>query len=365
MAERVLVTGACGSIGPFVVDELVRGGYEVCATDLHGADFSRVEGSGCEVRPADLLDPGEALGVMRGADCVIHTAARMNFYMTRPEYMLANYHVTVNTCEAALAAGVRRFIHYSTGDVYGPPLYSPVDEAHPFNPVGLYGVTKTFGEQAAMRCHSEHGLPVSVIRPSAVYGPACAYVMGMLLGLPALISEAGVRELKIPREGFRANLVHVEDVAAASVFLLSQEEAAGEAYNVADDTVLCLGDLLELLMNSVGVRCRKVLPVSASLVSLFMRAGSHLPRSFFERVTGQLVKSWDRVVCRHKLVPAMQPRLDIGVTTFGRGDYVFDNSSLKALGYTFRHPDFKEGWKSSVRWYVENAWIPPFEPVDG
>ncbi len=168
MADKVLVTGACGSIGPFVVEELIRNGYEVRATDLPEADYRKIKEFGCEVQPADLLDLDQALEVMQGVDVVIHTAARMNLFMTRPEYELANYQVTVTTCEAAATTGVRRFIHYSTGDVYGPPRYSPVDEGHHCNPVGPYGVTKTFGEQAAMRYYRDRGLPVSVIRPSAV-----------------------------------------------------------------------------------------------------------------------------------------------------------------------------------------------------
>lgn len=188
--------------------------------------------------------------------------------------------------------------------------------------------------------------------------------MGMLLGLPVLISEMGVEELRVPREGFKANLVHVEDVAAASVFLIEKEQAIGEAYNVADDTTLPLGDLLEILMNSVGVRCRKVLPVPAQLISLLMRGGSHLPRALFSRATGVLTRRWDNVVCTHNLVPMLRPRLDPGITTFGRADYVFDNAKLKALGYRLRFPDLKEGWRQSVRWYVENEWIPPCEPIE-
>lgn len=364
MAEKVLVTGACGSIGPFVIKELLDAGYEVCATDLPSADHSKIKELDCEVREADLLDLDQAKEAMRGVDAVIHTAARMNLYMTRPEYELANYHVTVTTCEAAAASGIKRFIHYSTGDAYGPPRYSPIDEGHPFNPVGLYGVTKTFGEQAAWRCHRDRGLPISVIRPSVVYGPACAYVMGTLLGLPLLIKDMGIEELRIPSHGFKGNLVHVEDVAAASVFLVGKEEAIGEAYNVADDTTLTFGELLEVMLNSVGVRCQKVLPVPASLISVVVRAGSHLPRAFFTQCTRLLQKRWDTVVCKHSLKPLLQPRLDPGITTFGRGDYIFDTSKLKALGYQVRYPDFKEGWRESVRWYVENEWIPPYEPID-
>ncbi len=363
MAETALLTGACGSIGPFVLEELGRCGYEVRATDLPEADFSRLKGYACEVRPADLLRADQAAEVMRGVDVVVHTAARMNFYMTRPEYELANYQVTVNACEAAAAEGVRRFVHYSTGDVYGTPRYSPVDEGHPFAPVSLYGLTKALGEQAAVRCRRRTGLPLTVIRPSAVYGPSNAYVMGVLLALPVLIREAGVKTLPVPRGGFRANLVHAEDVAAASVFLLGKEEAVGGAYNVADDSVLAFGDILEVLLGSVGVRCAKVLPLPPWLSSLVVRAASRLPGAFFTRLNGYLRHRWDLLVCRYDLAPLMVPRFDPGFTEFGRGDYVFDNTALKSLGYRLRHPDFREGWARSVRWFAEQGWIPPLEPA--
>jgi len=359
MGDSVLLTGACGSIGPFVVEELLRCGYEVRATDLPAADFSKLEQFDCEIRPADLLQLDQAMEVVREADVIVHAAARMVLYLTRPEYELANYQVTVNTCKAAAAQGVRRFIHYSTADVYGTPRYSPVDEGHPFNPVSLYGVTKAFGEQAAMRCHRDAGLPITVIRPSAVYGPACAYVMGVLLGLPVIVREMGVKALPVPRHGFKANLVHVEDVAAASVFLIEKEEAIGQAYNISDDTALALGDLLEVMLGSVGVRCLKVLPVPTPLVSLIVRTGSHLPGAFYAQLTKSIQRHWDNIVCRHDLLPLLQPRFDSGFTEFGRGDYIFDNTKLKALGYQLRYPDLKEGWKQSVRWYVENEWIPP------
>jgi hypothetical protein len=60
----------------------------------------------------------------------------------------------------------------------------------------------------------------------------------------------------------------------------------------------------------------------------------------------------------------LQPRFDPGFTAFGRGDYDFDNSKLKALGYQLRFPDFKKGWNDTVRWYVEQGWIPELEPLD-
>lgn len=365
MADRVLVTGACGFAGPYIVEELLRIGYEVRATDLPGADYCHVEGQDCEIRPADLLCAGEARQVMKGMDMVINTAARMNLYMTRPEFMLANYNVTVNACEAALANDVRRFVHFSTCDTYGPPTYSPVDEGHPQRPINPYSITKLFGEQAALRYHRSRGLPVSVIRPTTIYGPRCVYVMGLFLAMPVMVREAGLKVAPLPRNGFLGNLVHIDDIAGAAVFVMERDEAVGEAYNVSDDSPMVSGELMEVILNSIGVETRRVIPISNKLVAIMARLGSHLPRFFFVKLTEGLQRAWDKVVVEHSLVPMLKPRFDPGFMAYGRGDYNFDNRKLKALGYELRHPDFKEGWNEAVRWFMDNEWIPRYEPAVG
>lgn len=362
MAEKVLVTGTCGFIGPFIVEELLRKGYKVRATDLPGADFRNVEGLDCEIQTADLLRIDEANRVMKGVDMVVHTAARMNYYLDRQSFELANYHVTVNACEAALANGVRRFVHFSTCDTYGPPVYGPVDEKHQQRPINLYALTKLFGEQAAFRYHRNRGLPLSVIRPTTVYGPKCVYVMGLFLALPVMAKESGLKVVPLPRKGFLGNLVHIDDIAAATVFVMGKDEAIGEAYNVSDDSSMPAGELMEIILNSVGVEVRRVLPTSDRLVAVAARIASHLPRIFFEKATDLLQRAWDRVVVEHGLVPMLKPRFDPGFTAFGRGNYDFDNSKLKALGYELKHPVFKDGWRECVEWYMDNEWIPRYEP---
>jgi UDP-glucose 4-epimerase len=359
MSNTVLVTGACGFIAPYIVEELARKGYSVRATDLPDADFCDVEGLPCDIATADLLRRDQAAAVMKGVDMVVHTAARMNYFLDRASYELANYHVTVNTCEAALAAGVKRFVHFSTCDTYGPPSYSPVDERHPQHPLNLYAITKLYGEQAALRFHRDKGLPVSVIRPTAVYGPRCVYIMGLFLALPVMLRELGVKFVPLPKQGFKGNMVHVEDIAGATVFVMEQEAAIGEAFNVSDDTTMPAGELIEVVLDSIGVASRRVLPFPDLLVSLASRLGSHLPRVFFTMLSDYLQRGWDRVVVEHALVPMLKPRFDPGFTAFGRGDYDFENAKLKALGYQLKHPDFKAGWNESVRWFEEQRWIPP------
>ncbi|MFH1151175.1 MAG: SDR family oxidoreductase [Actinomycetota bacterium] len=360
MAQTVLVTGACGFLAPYIIRELRDNGFLVRATDLPHADWTPCADLDCDVRYADLLHLDQALEVMDGVDMVVHTAARMNYHLDRASFELANYNVTVNACEAALRRGVERFVHFSTCDTYGPPLYAPVDEDHPQRPINLYAITKLYGEQAAFRYHRDRGLPLSVIRPTTVYGPGCVYVMGLFLALPVMVRELGVRRVALPRKGFLGNLVHAEDIAGATVHVMRSGEALGRAFNVSDDSPLCAGELIETILDSIGIQGFRVLPVSDTLVRLGSRLGAHLPRVLFAHLNEFLQRRWDRVVFEHGLVPMLKPRFDPGFMAFGRGDYHFDNSRLKSLGYVLRHPDFKKGWNETVRWYAGQGWIPDY-----
>lgn len=358
--DTVLVTGACGFVGPYVVEELLKKGYHVRATDLPDADYRFVEHLDCDLAPADLLDRDQARAVMEGVDRVVHTAARMVFYLDRESYERANYRVTVNTCEAAALAGVKSFVHFSTADTYGPPIYSPADEDHPQRPNSLYGIMKTYGERAAFGFHRERGLPLSVLRPCAVYGPRCTYVTGLFLAVPSLLRELGIRKMLVPRKGFMGHFIHAEDCAGAAVFLMENEESAGKAYNISDDSPMCMGEIIELFLDSVGIEGMRVLPAPDMLVSTLARIGGLLPNVLYTVFNNILERMWDNVLNEHSLLPMIKPRFDSGFTSFGRGDYVFDNSRIKALGYQLRHPDLKTGWTQSARWYMENGWIPDY-----
>jgi nucleoside-diphosphate-sugar epimerase len=358
--DTVLVTGACGFVGPYVIEELLRKGYKVRATDLPDADFRFVESLGCELAPADLLKREQARSVMESVDGVVHTAARMVFYLDRESYERANYHVTVNTCDAAVRAGVKSFVHFSSADVYGPPCYSPADEDHPQRPNSLYGIMKTYGERAAFGFHRERGLPLSVLRPCVVYGPRCTYTTGLFLAVPVLLRELGIRKMPLPRRGFVGHFIHAEDCAGAAVFLMENESSVGEAYNLSDDSPICLGEIIELFLDSVGIDGVRALPVPDLLVSTLARVGAVLPNAIYSIFNDFLERRWDTVLNKHGLLPMIKPRFDRGFTSFGRGDYAFENAKIKALGYELRYPDLRSGWGESVKWFMDNGWIPDY-----
>src|SRR5438309_738679 len=134
----VAVTGAAGFLGSHVADVLTEQGHDVTVIDL-------VQRPGFRTAIADLGDAASIERALVGHEAVCHLAAIGDVYLAEREPALAakvNVTGTANLCEAALRVGTTSVIYASTWEVYGPPRYQPIDEAHPTSPTHPYGVTK-------------------------------------------------------------------------------------------------------------------------------------------------------------------------------------------------------------------------------
>src|SRR5690349_14874572 len=130
---KLLVTGATGKVGSRLVKRLARRGHEVRALVR---DPSRLEARDAETSIGDLLDPGSLVAAVRGVDAVVHCAA---FFRgaTEAQAHATNDQGTRHLAEAARAAGVKRFVFTSTGNVYGGTegrFAREDDECHPTAP---------------------------------------------------------------------------------------------------------------------------------------------------------------------------------------------------------------------------------------
>ena len=108
MSDTVLVTGACGFIAPYIVEELARKGYSVRATDLPDANFCNVEGLPCDIATADLLRKDQATAVMAGAirKTGTSTAPHAKPYIESPQSCLrewASSHIPQNVLRLSRA----------------------------------------------------------------------------------------------------------------------------------------------------------------------------------------------------------------------------------------------------------------------
>jgi UDP-glucose 4-epimerase len=158
----ILVTGSSGRIGRQIVAALLRQGRTVRGFDLRP---SGRQDPGLEEVTGSLDDPAAVAHALEGATDVLHLGAFMSWAAEDREAMFrANVDGSRLLLDAAVAAGVRRFIFASSGEVYPEtsPESLPITENHPLRPTSTYGLTKLLGEEL-VRFHARQGRMETVI----------------------------------------------------------------------------------------------------------------------------------------------------------------------------------------------------------
>lgn len=174
---NVVVTGAHGKVGRATVQALLREGHHVTAVDVTRPVHERRLPGEPDYLQADLTDAGQAFFAVRHAEAVVHAAAIPDPVSNPPQVVFHNNLMGVfNVLEAAIAAGVPRFVNISSETVPGfffaerpfLPAYAPVDEAHPIAPQDPYALAKHFAEQLMDAAVRRSEIRCISIRPSWV-----------------------------------------------------------------------------------------------------------------------------------------------------------------------------------------------------
>jgi nucleoside-diphosphate-sugar epimerase len=175
--DRILVTGAAGRIGSSLCQSLSQLGYRVRAIVLpDDPGAARLAGLDVEMVQADLRDAGAVRAASSDVQGVCHLAAVMDSHggaLKPADLWAANVDTTLNVLEAARHEGVVAFVFASTDATYpaSRPLFLPIPETHPQNPVSMYGLTKVAGEALCRSYFTEWGLPTRILRFGNVATP--------------------------------------------------------------------------------------------------------------------------------------------------------------------------------------------------
>ncbi|MFL7795184.1 MAG: NAD-dependent epimerase/dehydratase family protein [Anaerolineae bacterium] len=243
-----LVTGGSGFVGSHLVEALVTRGAQVRAMVRSTSRVDLLKSLGVEVVQGDLGDIQSLQAAVRGVERIYHCAALVSDWGTWEAFRAANVIGVRNLLEAALAAGVSKFVHVSTTDVYGHPD-SPVDETAPYRPRGWpYGDTKIEGERLVWDYHREHGLPVTVVRPVNVYGPRSDSFVVDLVDLFKSGSMIHIGNGRNP-----AGLTYATNVVDVILCAGDSEVSVGQAYNASDGSEITWRQYVDRLADIVGV----------------------------------------------------------------------------------------------------------------
>ena len=239
-----VVTGVRGCVGSAVAHAFAARGRPV-----RGLVRERAPSVPYEQHEGDLTDPASVAGLCAGADVVVHTAALVSDW-DRPEaFVSVNREGTRAVVGDALRHGARRFVYVSTADVFGFRRDVAIDERTPKRvPDWPYSTTKMEGERICREA-AAHGLEVSVVYPTWIFGPGDRHFV------PELVEGMESGQLAYFARGrTHLELTYSENLADAIAVVADAPEAAGQSYLVGDGYGATFGDFIRLLASTAGLR---------------------------------------------------------------------------------------------------------------
>jgi dTDP-glucose 4,6-dehydratase len=262
---RVLVTGGAGFIGSHYVRKALGGAYASLAeAEILVLDKLTYAGNEANLAPVrddprlrfvrgDICDQSVVTQVMNGVDLVVHFAAESHVdrsILGAADFVMTNVLGTQTLLQAAVDAGVSKFVHVSTDEVYGSIESGSWPETHPLEPNSPYSASKASSDLIARSYYRTHGLPVCITRCSNNYGPYQFPEKAIPLFVTNLMDGK-----KVPLYGDGMNIrdwLHVDD-HCWGIQLVVESGRAGEIYNIGGGTELTNLELTDRLLAAFGV----------------------------------------------------------------------------------------------------------------
>ena len=255
--SKILVTGGAGFIGSHLVAKLAQQGYSVRVLDnLSTGKLSNIErllkeGS-VDFTKGDIKDASTVKAAVSSVDVVYHLAAQISVPLSILNPKL-NHEVNVvgtsNLLSASKNAGVGRFVFVSSCAVYGEPIYLPIDETHPTNPISPYAESKLISEQECIKLSKKHEIEAAVVRFFNVYGPRQG--LNEYSGVITKFIEKIKKKLPLTIFGDgqqTRDFVFVQDITNALLLASKSKDANGQIFNIGTGKATTIKSLAETLL---------------------------------------------------------------------------------------------------------------------
>lgn len=253
---KVLVTGAGGFIGSHLVEILAKKGAKVRAFIRYNSrnHFGHLERIGdvaenIEIQAGDLRDKEAVKRAVTGCDVVFHLGALIGIpysYTNPADVFETNVGGTLNILDAARELKVAKTVLTSTSEVYGTPLYVPIDEKHPLQTQSPYAASKVASDKAAESYFHSYDLQVATIRPFNTFGPR----QSARAVIPSIITQALSGDvIKLGSLHPRRDLLFVLDTVNAFIAVAESKKTVGKVLNVGTGTDISIGDLASQILH--------------------------------------------------------------------------------------------------------------------
>ncbi|MFH0930602.1 MAG: NAD-dependent epimerase/dehydratase family protein [Candidatus Zixiibacteriota bacterium] len=328
MSPKALVTGANGFVGSHLVEALLKRGYEVFCLVRKTSNLNFLSGLKIEIRYGDVTDIDSLKEALKGVDFVFHLAG-LTRAKNKDEYFKANALGTRNLVQSCLEVNphINKFVYVSSQAAVGPCKdFYPLNENAKCEPITDYGRSKLQGEKEVLSFKDK--LPVTIIRPPAVYGPRDKDI---------LFFFQTVNKGIIPLFGFKESyisLIFVKDLAQGIILAAENKNSSGQIYFIADKKVYSWSEAGKIIQKSLGVRVFK-LRIPKSFLFTFA--------SFSEMVSH--LKGESALVNLQK------------ANELSQRFWLCDISKAKnELGFSPEY-DLEKGALETIKWYKENKWL--------
>lgn len=340
--ETILITGASGFIGGWLTELLylnnlanVRAGIRSWSSAARLARFP------LEIVPCDVMDQQQITQAMTGATVVVHCAMGLRDITVQG---------TKNMLEVASKLGVKRFVHLSTIEVYGD-VDGEIDETAPFQYTGReYGDAKIDAEKLCWEFY-EKGVPVTVLRPSIVYGP---FSKDWVVRVIDKFQSGNWGIFEGYGEGI-CPLVYVSDVVSGILLAIKHKQAVGEAFNLNGSEMITWNQYFQRFNTALGLPELKVInPAGSKLRAAMLRPTKSTAKFILNQLDTPLKKVYERYRGARQIMRFAETTIkttasSTDLSLYNRKAIYLTSKAEKMLGYDPKL-DVDAGLQMTVAW---------------
>jgi nucleoside-diphosphate-sugar epimerase len=348
---KVLVTGAGGYVGGWIVESLYLQGFKnVRAGIRRWASAARIGRFPVEIILCDVLDEHQVNKAVEGIDVVIHCA-----YGSRE----ATVRGTQNILEASLRKKIKKFVHLSTVSVYGNAA-GEIDETIPVQLTGSeYGDSKIEAEQLCWDYYSK-GLPLTILRPSVIYGPfsklwISKFAERLQSGQWGIFKEVG--------DG-QCNLIYIQDLIKGILLSMNSDKALGQVFNMNGSDIISWNDYFQRFNDALHLPPLQIISsTKAKGTSEFMAPIKTAARYVLKHHEKIITQMYQRSLILQRIMKRVEQKMKTSpgneeLSMFGRKAHYTISKAESVLGFV---PDYTidKGLAMSIEWLKHESLFSP------